>query len=199
MDLTKTRSDAWGEDLPEETRWEIYGFTKPPREDDADRPHLKTYEDAREHAAARGIAPPSRAGWYRFLARMRKEEHLRLVYRVQGAGETASDLAREAGITDDTAAETFRALAVNAAMDGDNKAAALYSTAAAQFKASSLRQNELVVRERAQSVKEEELKIAQEKLRILQAKEAKAIEAVADAQLTDAERVARIKGIFGIG
>ena len=34
MDLTKTRSDAWGEDLPEETRWEIYGFTKPPRAGD---------------------------------------------------------------------------------------------------------------------------------------------------------------------
>ena len=73
MDLTKTRSDAWGEDLPEETRWEIYGFTKPPREgDDESRPHLKSYEDAREHAAARGITPPSRAGWYRFLARMRE-------------------------------------------------------------------------------------------------------------------------------
>ena len=199
MDLTKTRSDAWGEDLPEETRWEIFGFTKPPREDDADRPHLKSYEDAREHAAARGIAPPSRAGWYRFLARMRKEEHLRLVYRVQGAGETAADLAREAGLTDDTAAEAFRALSVNAAMDGDDKGAALYANAAAKFRDATLKSSEITLRERAQTVKEEELRIAQEKLRILQAKEAKAVETVADAQLTDAERVARIKGIFGIG
>ena len=198
MDLTKTRSDAWGEDLPEETRWEIFGFTKPPREDDADRPHLKSYEDAREHAAARGIAPPSRAGWYRFLARMRKAEHLRLVYRVQGAGETATDLAREAGITDATAAEAFRALSVNAAMDGDDKGAALYANAAAKFRDATLKSSEITLRERAQTVKEEELKIAQEKLRILQAKEAKAVDAVSDAQLTDAERVEKVKSIFGI-
>lgn len=199
MDLTKTRSDAWGEDLPEETLWEIYGYTKPPREgDDESRPHLKSYEDAREHAAARGITPPSRAGWYRFLARMRKAEHLRLVYRVQGAGETATDLAREAGITDATAAEAFRALSVNAAMDGDDKGAALYANAAAKFRDATLKSSEITLRERAQTVKEEELKIAQEKLRLLQAKEAKAVDAVSDAQLTDAERVEKVKSIFGI-
>lgn len=164
MDLTKTRSDAWGEDLPEETRWEIYGFTKPPREgDDASRPHLKSYEDAREHAAARGITPPSRAGWYRFLARMRKAEHLRLVYRVQGAGETATDLAREAGITDATAAEAFRALSVNAAMDGDDKGAALYANAAAKFRDATIKSSEITLRERAQQTKEDQLRLAREK------------------------------------
>ena len=164
MDLTKTRSDAWGEDLPEETRWEIYGFTKPPREgDDESRPHLKSYEDAREHAAARGIPPPSRAGWYRFLARRRYAAQLRLAYRVQGAGETATDLAREAGITDATAAEAFRALSVNAAMDGDDKGAALYATAAAKFRVVTLKSSEITLRERAQTVKEEELRLAREK------------------------------------
>jgi len=198
MDLSKTRSDAWGEDIPEATRWEIYSFTKPPREGDEERPHLKSYEDAREYAAGRGISPPSRAGWYRFLARMRKEDHLRLVYRVQGSGETATDLARETGISDATAAEAFRALSVNAAMDGDDKGAALYANAAAKFKDAVLKADELALRGRAQAVKEEELRIAQERLRILQAKEAKAVEAVADVQLSDAERVERIKSIFGI-
>ena len=84
-------------------------------------------------------------------------------------------------------------------MDGDDKGAALYANAAAKFRDATLKSSEITLRERAQTVKEEELKIAQEKLRILQAKEAKAVETVADAQLTDAERVARIKGIFGIG
>ena len=189
MDLAKTRSDAWGEDLPEETRWEIYGFTKPPREGD---------DASREHAAARGIAPPSRAGWYRFLARMRKAEHLRLVYRVQGAGETATDLAREAGITDATAAEAFRALSVNAAMDGDDKGAALYANAAAKFRDATLKSSEITLRERAQTVKEEELKIAQERLRILQAREAKAVDALTETKLTPAEREAKLKEIFGL-
>ena len=129
---------------------------------------------------------------------MRKAEHLRLVYRVQGAGETATDLAREAGITDATAAEAFRALSVNAAMDGDDKGAALYANAAAKFRDATLKSSEITLRERAQTVKEAELKIAQEKLRLLQAKEAKAVDAVADAQLTDAERVEKVKSIFGI-
>ena len=107
-------------------------------------------------------------------------------------------LAREAGLTDATAAEAFRALSVNAAMDGDDKGAALYANAAAKFRDATLKSSEITLRERAQTVKEEELKIAQEKLRILQAKEAKAVDAVSDAQLTDAERVEKVKSIFGI-
>ena len=204
MDLTKTRSDAWGEDLPEETRWEIYGFTKPPREgDDASRPHLKSYEDAREHAAARGITPPSRAGWYRFLARMRKEEHLRLVYRVQGAGETATDLAREAGITDATAAEAFRALSVNAAMDGDDKGAALYANAAAKFRDATLKSSEITLRERAQETKDEQLKLAREKFEFDAAKKAMELAAeikdvAGDDSLDDDEKIQMVrKALFG--
>ena len=204
MDLAKTRSDAWGEDLPEETRWEIYGFTKPPREgDDESRPHLKSYEDAREHAAARGITPPSRAGWYRFLARMRKAEHLRLVYRVQGAGETATDLAREAGITDATAAEAFRALSVNAAMDGDDKGAALYALTAARFKAATIKSGEFALRERAQATKEEQLRLEREKFEYNAAKKAMEFAAeiktvAADDGLDDDEKIQMVrKALFG--
>ena len=204
MDLTKTRSDAWGEDLPEETRWEIYGYTKPPREgDDASRPHLKSYEDARDHAAARGITPPSRAGWYRFLARMRKAEHLRLVYRVQGAGETATDLARAAGISDATAAEAFRALSVNAAMDGDDKGAALYANAAAKFKEATLKSNELALRERAQATKDDQLKLAREKFEFDAAKKAMELAAeikdvAGDDSLDDDEKIQMVrKALFG--
>lgn len=204
MEISKTRSDAWGEDLPEETRWEIYGFTKPPREgDDESRPHLKSYEDAREHAAARGIPPPSRAGWYRFLARMRKAEHLRLVYRVQGAGETATDLAREAGISDATAAEAFRALSVNAAMDGDDKGAALYANAAAKFKEATLKSNELALRERAQATKDDQLRLAREKFEFDAAKKAMALAAeikgiAADDGLDDDEKIQKVReALFG--
>ena len=204
MDLTKTRSDAWGEDLSEETRWEIYGFTKPPREgDDASRPHLKSYEDAREHAAARGITPPSRAGWYRFLARMRKAEHLRLVYRVQGAGETAADLAREAGITDATAAEAFRALSVNAAMDGDDKGAALYANAAAKFRDATLKSSEITLRERAQETKDEQLRLEREKFEYNAAKKAMEFAAeiktvAADDGLDDDEKIQKVReALFG--
>jgi len=154
--LRKARADAWGEDLPEETRWEIYGLTKPPREGDENRPHLKSYEDAREHAAARGITPPSRAGWYRFLERMRQEDRLRLVYRVSGSCGTAGDLTKEAKVTNRTAAEAFRALAVDAAMGEDAETAALYKAAAQTFL-------EADIKDRAQKTRDEQLALAERK------------------------------------
>ena len=185
MDLTKTRSDAWGEDLPEETRWEIYGFTKPPREgDDESRPHLKSYEDAREHAAARGITPPSRAGWYRFLARMRQQLQLKTIFRVSGSCESAKEMASEAKIDFTKAADAFRAQAVDAAMDGNEKAAALYANAATAFA--------------QESRKAEELKIALRKLELLEKKEADAKKTVTDTKLTPEEREQKLKEIFGL-
>ena len=38
--MGKTRKDAWGENLPEETRWQLYAYTKPPAEGE-DRPWLR--------------------------------------------------------------------------------------------------------------------------------------------------------------
>lgn len=198
MTGAKTRSDAWGEDLPEETRWELYRLTQPPREGGGEGPRLRSYEDARGHAAARGIPPPSRAGWYRFLARMRREDRLRLVYRVQGAGGTAADLAREAGIDDATAAEAFRALSVNAAMEGDVKGAALYANAAAKYKEATLRADDLALRSRAQATRDGQLRLAREKFEAAERRLDAAKETVSDAALTDAERVAKVKEIFGI-
>lgn len=198
MTAAKTRSDAWGEDLPEETRWELYRLTKPPREGGGEGPRLKSYEDARGHAAARGIPPPSRAGWYRFLARMRRDENVSLVARAASSGGTAADLASEAGIDPAVAAAAFDALAVDAATGGDAKTSALYANAAAKYRDAIRAAADLELRTRSQAVKEEELKLARERFEAAERRLDAARETVADARLTDAERVARIRGIFGI-
>lgn len=180
----KTRADAWGADLPEETRWDIYNLTKPPR-DGEERRYLSSYEEARKYLLdPLNMTPPSRGGWYRFLARMRQEERVEQVARVASSCETAKDMADEAAIDFAGAAEALMAKALDATMDGDVKAAAVYSSAATAF--------------RSEARKSEELRLAREKFDLLKAKEAKAVEAVSDAALTDEERVKKIKSIFGI-
>ena len=186
MDIVKTRADAWGEDLSEEKRWEIYNLTKPPREDgDTPRVWLKTFDDAREYLVdSLHLSPPSRTGWYRFLSRMRQEAHLKQIYRVAGNAESAKTMTGEAKIDFAAAAAALRAKAIDATMEDDIKGAAIYANAAVSFA--------------AEARKADELKIAQKKLELLEKKEAAAVKAVNDEQLTSEERVKRIKGIFGI-
>lgn len=185
MDGVKTRIDAWGEELSEETRWEIYGLTKPPQEGDEERVYLRTYEDAKAYLAeGLRLSPPSRAGWYRFLARMRQQLQLKTIFRVSGSCESAKEMASEAKIDFTKAADAFRAQAVDAAMDGNEKAAALYANAATAFA--------------QESRKAEELKIALRKLELLEKKEADAKKTVTDTKLTPEEREQKLKEIFGL-
>lgn len=193
----KTRSDAWGEDLPEETRWELYNLSKPPQ-DGEDRPYLRTYELAREHIAALSLTPPARAGWYRFLARMRTEDQRRLVFRCAGSRDSAQSLADESRVSDAVAAEAFKALAVDAAISGDRKGAALFTPAADKYRASVSKAAELDLRARAQQTKEDELRLAREKFEAAEKRLAKTAETVADTKLTPEEKEARLKEIYGI-
>lgn len=178
----KTNSNAWGENLAEELRWELYGLTKAPTEEEkaSGRPWLKDYRgDVVPYLEGRGLAVPSRSGWYRFLGRMRCLDRMRLVYQVRSSSETAKMLAR-AGIDDETAAEAFKSRAVDAAMEGDDRAAALYASAANAFRDRAAKSKELALKEAAQRTKEETLRLAREKFEAAERREA-AIAAAADA------------------
>lgn len=144
--IAKTRLDAWGEDLPEEVKARLYKWTKPLQADEETRPILKTYDDALKQLSLEGIVAPSRAAWYRFLGRMRRAERLSLVYRVASSAGTAKDVAGTARISDAVAAETFKALAVDAAMAGDEKTASLYAGAAAAISTRLQKDKELALK-----------------------------------------------------
>ena len=187
MAIRKTRTDAWGEDLPPETRRELYeGFAS------------KDFErEVLPHLSLQGIPAPSRAGWYRFLGRMRRDERLSLVCAVQSSGATAGDMAKVA-VDDATAAEAYKGLSVDAAMAGDAKAAALYAQAANAFRDRAQKAEELKLKAAAQGTRDEQLRLAREKFEAAE-KRLAAVQGAVDApQLTDAERVAKIKGIFGM-
>jgi hypothetical protein len=184
----KTRSDAWGEDLSEALKWELY--------------KLADYEAGCDRLAQLklsgelDIEPPSRAGWYRFLTRRRAEEN---IGRIQGGVAEAEGIAAKANISDATLVNALKALAADRVTSGDDKAGVAFVSAATSLIDRMQKEKDLALKSRAQSVREDELKIAQEKLKLEQAKAANAVKAVEDPTLTDEERVKKIKNIFGIG
>lgn len=94
-------------------------------------------------------------------------------------------------------AAAFRAKAMDAMMDDDPKAVSAYSAAAAAIWDRAQKERELALKDRAQSVKEEELKLAQKKLAMLEKKEAAAKETANDTKLTNEQKLAKMKEIFG--
>ena len=179
MDAKMTRSDAWGENLSEADKWSLYRWTKEPKETE-DGPKRKSYEDALEYIGAElRVMAPSRPAWYRFLARMRREEKVQQIARIAGNCETAKDMTAEAKTNNRLAADAFRALALDAAMDDDPKSASLYKSAAVMFQ-------KIDLDERAQRIKDEQLALATKKFEDEQtrrtAAEARAEKAEAEAE-----------------
>lgn len=200
----KVRSDAWGEDLPEETRRQLYAYTKPPtaEENKSGRPWLKRYhEDVLPYLSLQGIPAPSAAGWYRFLGRMRCEAAAQTVISVETSKRIAQGVA-DSRVDARLAADMMTSLAVDEATKAEGerneKVMQIFASAAAMFKNADQRERELKLKAAAQQTKDEQLKLAREKFEAAE-KRLKAVQGAVDAQqLTDAERVAKIKSIFGM-
>jgi len=174
MPVKKTRTDAWESRLSEEERQKLYLLTG-----------SLSYNAAKAVAKAElKLDLPSHATFYRFLERMREEDAaLRLAKATQVSREV-SHLAKTAEISDNDLIASLQSLGAEAALNGNVKDATRLVMMACDLA--------------RKTAKSEELRIANEKLKLEQAKSAKAVEAVTDEQLTDEQRVAKIKGIFGI-
>ena len=153
--MTKTRSDAWGEDLPEETRWRLVGELNGAK-----------WEDVRRRLSAEGIVDPSPAGWYRFLGRMRERAAAKAVISVGTAKRIAEGMAAEK-IDPKLAADVLTALSVDEATkppeERSEKAMQIFASAAALFAASARGNEELSLRAKSQRTKDAQLKLAREK------------------------------------
>jgi hypothetical protein len=198
--VAKVRQDAWGEDLPEEVRRELYAFTKAPTAEEkaAGRPWLRDFfRDVAPLLEARGIAAPSRAGWYRFLGRMREEESAARIISVETSKRIAQGIQR-ADVDCRLAADMFTALSVDAAAQGNGEAAKILGDAAAKYAAAALAAEKLSLDRAAQKTKEDALALAREKFEAAEKREAAARATVQDEALSPEEQVARMKEIFGI-
>ena len=151
--MKKVRTDAWGIDLPEETRWRIYD----------ELGSGKFGEDTLMRLAKMGTDVPSRAGWYRFLARMRKADAERRIEKIAQSVAEAEQVADNHGIKAAVLVETLKTLAVDRAMTGDDKGATSFASAAASIWARAQREREIELKQAAQRTRDEQPRLAREK------------------------------------
>lgn len=167
----KTNSNAWGEQFAEDVKWELFALSKAPREDE-ERPWLRDYKlDVVPHLEGRGLAVPSRAGWYRFLERMREREAARRVLSVETSKRIARGI-QKVQVDKKLAADMFTGLSVDAASSGNDEAAKMLADAAAKYAAADLAEKKLELDRAAQATKEEQLRLAREKFEFDAAKAA---------------------------
>ena len=201
--MKKTRTDAWGEGLPEETRRQLYAYAKTPtaEEREAGRPWLRDYDhDLLPYLSLQGIVAPSKAGWYRFLQRMRIAEAEGVKFSVEAAKRIAEGVVA-ANVDARLAADYLTAKALDAATASDEasqKAAAILAAGAAKFHAAALAEEKLKLDAARQKTADEQLRLAREKFEAAE-KRLAAVQGAVDApQLSDEERLAKIKSIFGM-
>lgn len=172
--IRKTRTDAWEAKLSDEDRTKLYALCG----------HL-SYNSAKLLAKSElKITLPGSSSFYRFLARMREEDcALRLAKASQVTKEVGL-MAEKSGISDLDLVKSFQNMGAEAALAGDSKTATRLIMMACDLA--------------RKGQKQEALRIANEKLKLAQAKEQKATKVIGDKKLTDAERQAKLKEIFGL-
>ena len=202
----KTRSDAWGEDLPEETRWELYALTKPPTDAEREegRVHLRSFRgDVLPYLKRAGLAAPGCTGWYRFLGRMREAEAAKAIISVETSKRIAQGIVR-ADVDARLAADMMTALSVDAASKGNDEAAKILADSAAKYHAAALGAKRLRLDAERQRTAEAKLRLDREKFEFSAAKAAmeKAAEIkgiAADGGLSADEKIARVRAaLFGV-
>ena len=207
--MKKVRTDAWGGDLPEETRRQLYAYTKAPTDEEkkAGRPWLRRFhEDVVPHLSLQGIVAPSAAGWYRFLQRMRIAEAEQARFSVEGAKRIAEGVVA-AHVDAKLAADYLTAKALDASTDPRPEAqqsAAILAAAAAKFHSAAVATEKLKLDAARQRTADEQLRLAREKFEFDAAKTAMAkaaeIKSIsADDSLAADEKIARVRAaLFGV-
>ena len=171
----KLRSDAWETKLSDDLRSRIYLAAG----------RAKNFHEAKLILSEQfpDVKLPSESQFYRFLDRMRNNAAM-LLQRAAAAARDVRDMAKTTKFDRTDLISSFQTLAAEAEFAGEHdRAKELFSVV---FSLAKIDQ------------KSEELEIASKRLKVLEAKEAKAVKAVSNEKLSDADRVQRIKGIFGL-
>lgn len=185
----KPRSDAWDAPLTEAQRWQAYAhFRRSP-----------WHEVSAWVEDQFGLPPPGRSALYRWARRMRQEESAHRIEQAVTARDEVGALAAAACQDDSRLIEAYKSMAADLAMrSGDADGARKFTEMALALADSQRRRLELELKARAQETKDAALKLAREKFEAAEARLASAKDVVTDARLTDAERTAKMREIFGL-
>lgn len=193
--MDKVRADSWYAIFTEEELWQLYSMARRSQWFEVTKAAAELL--AGNHGGAT-LPAVSRSAYYRWLDFMRGQESERRLAQARIAAMEVDDLSKGVGLKDETAIRAYKSLAAEIALKGDAKTASSFLRMAMDLVDRQLHSAEVDLKTKDLARKDEELKIAQEKLKIEQAKNAKAADAATDEKLTDAERVEKIKGIFGL-
>ena len=197
--LKTARIDAWESRLTDEQQRELYRWTQTPLDrGDGNPPSRPSFDECMAHIRELGLERPGRSSWFRFKTRMEKERRLEMLYSIKASGESAKDLTAMSPADYELAANVFTNLAIDASMKGNEKAVGIYSGAARHYREMMQADKKLDLMSSAEVRKDEELRLAREKFEAAEKRLNAAAKTVTDETLTDADRVAKIKTIFGI-
>lgn len=187
--MAKVRTDSWAAGLSEEQSWELYSKARRCQWQEAAAWAVK------EFGLEKG---PSRTAFYAWMTAMREEEH---EHRMGQAAIAAAEAAALGGkcTKDEALIQAFKALATDVALTtGDAKTASAFVNSAMAIKDRLQKEQELALKSAAQSTKDEQLKLAREKFEAAERRENAAKATVADNKLSDEERMAKLREIYGI-
>lgn len=191
LPLDTPRADAWYADLTEEQLWQLYAIAK--------RTHnwAEVARIARdEFKIARDI---SSSAFYRWRDWMRRQDSDRRLASARAAVIEAEEMAKKTGVSDEAMIKAYKSLAAEAALSsGDADRAGKFVTMAMQLLDREQKAAELKLKAAAQGTKDEQLKLAREKFEAAERRENAAKATVADSKLSDEERMAKLREIYGI-
>ena len=186
--MRNVRTDSWASSLTEEQSWQLYYKSRALRWNEAADWAVKEY----------GVEAPSRTAFYAWLAHMRVMESAHRLEQAATAAAEAAALAKTQ-TSDDALIAAYKAMGAELALrTGSAGEAGKFVQMAGALADRRLRAEELKLKARAQQTKDETLRLAREKFEEAKRRENAAKAAVADAKLTDEQRMAKLKEIYGI-
>ncbi len=184
------RCDSWYADLDEPTRWKIY-----------DKARRATWYVVADWAKKEFGLPraPGRRAVYAFKAYMRENESAHRVEETITAKREVGTMAKAAGIDNQELISAYITMGADLAMrTGYADDAKKFTGMAMDLSAAQAKMFELELKKKAQETKDAQLRLSREKFEAAEARLNKAKEVVSDTKLSDAERTARMKEIFGL-
>ena len=202
MIAASVRADSWAGTLEAAEMWAVYDYHYNPDGGAAGKWEITAAWAEKEFKLKRR---PSREAFYKWLKAMRDlaPAHRREVRET--ADEIAAESAKSLTVNDDEIIAFAKSRALDAATVAKNpeeaerfmRMAEMFIRAGQKEAELTIKREELELKTRAQSVKEDELKLAREKFEAAERRENAAKGALADNKLTDADKIAKMKEIFG--